>query len=140
MCAAASAPLLRGPSLSAVFHRPPRDYPPMLGPRELQVPLPPPSDDAIRISWVQGLLPLLGSLGMVGFALIYPNRLFLYVSIGMVAASVLASVGVIASQKRHSKRQARRQRASYAGFLDRTERTLRDAGEQQRLVGERLYP
>ncbi len=126
--------------MSAVFHRPPRDYPPLLGPRELPVPLPPPSDDAIRISWMQGLLPLIGSLGMVGFALIYPNRLFLYVSIGMVAASVFASVGVIASQKRQSKRQARRQRERYAAFLDRTERTLRDAAEEQRRVSERLYP
>ena len=43
---------------------------------------------------MQAMFPVIGSFSMVGFALVYRNRLFMYVAFGLVCLSLIFAFGM----------------------------------------------
>jgi len=88
----------------------------------------------------QVLLAGVGSLGMLGFALIGGNRLFLVVALLMLVATVGGSVGA----RRAQRRASRRRRAAVAGRWDSHLRErvaqVADAARVQRDALETAHP
>ena len=70
---------------SGAFHRPPRSFPPALPSEKIVIARPPTLSRRGASAFVQMVLPVLGSLGIVAFALIMPNKLFLIVAGAFVA-------------------------------------------------------
>jgi hypothetical protein len=59
------------------FHRPPREYPPAVPSERLRIAPPPVQPPPAHTSIIQLLFPVVGGLGMVGYALVYRNPTFL---------------------------------------------------------------
>jgi hypothetical protein len=80
------------------FHRPPRAYPAPVPAEPLRVAAPPTEQPPIHSSVLQVLMPLVGGVGLVGFAVVYRNTTFLYVPVGgtLVGAGVGALAGLAA--------------------------------------------
>ena len=89
---------------------------------------------------MQMLMPVLGTLGIVAFAFIVPNKLFLIVAGAFVAISIFSVVASYWAQRRSGKLSARAERRLYRAHLEQRERELEQVVRQQREVDERLYP
>ena len=66
------------------FHRPPREYPPAVPSERLRIAAPPTQPPPPTASTIQLLFPIVGGLGMVGYAFVYRNPTFLWVAGGML--------------------------------------------------------
>jgi len=86
------------------------------------------------------LLPALGSLGIVAFALVTPNKLFLIVAGAFVAISLLSVVASYWAQRRSGKISGRAQRRLYRRHLAEREELLDGIAREQRKVDAELYP
>ena len=128
------------PAHDRAFHRPPRDFPAPVPPDEIVIAAPPASHSGQRQTLLYVLFPIIGSLGIFAFALVYRNRLFLYVACAMVAITILFALGLHWSQKRQGKKAARRQRRRYREYLTERETLLADIAATQRASAERLLP
>ena len=106
-------------------HRPPRSHPRPVPATEFVIAAPPVVQGRFSATLMEVLFPVLGSLAMVAFAFIYPNKLFLFVACGFVALSIVFSVGMRLSQKRQGKKSARAQRMRYRAYLATCEAQLR---------------
>jgi hypothetical protein len=73
------------------FHRPPRAYPAAVPGEPMRIAAPPTEQPPIHSSVVQVLMPLVGGVGLVGFAVVYKNTTFLYVAGAMMVLMLLAS-------------------------------------------------
>jgi S-DNA-T family DNA segregation ATPase FtsK/SpoIIIE len=122
------------------FHRPPRAYPASVPGEPMRIAAPPTEQPPIHSSVVQVLMPLVGGVGLVGFAVVYKNTTFLYVAGAMMVLMLLASVGMRASQKRGVRKRAAAEARRYAKYLGERDRELAEAGDLQRAALERLYP
>ncbi len=122
------------------FHRPPREYPPAVPTEKLRIAAPPTQPTPPHTSIIQMLFPVVGGLGMIGYAFVYRNPTFLYVAGGMVAMMLLFSVGMRWSQKRGVRKRAAQEARKYAKYLREQEAELADAGDRQRAALARLYP
>jgi DNA segregation ATPase FtsK/SpoIIIE, S-DNA-T family len=93
---------------SLEFHRPARVFPVPVEYRDLTVPAPPQVPAPLDGGMAQALLPLLGSVGMVGFALMLGDRRFLIMAGIMAAAMVLSGAAArrIQVRRRRSTRDA----------------------------------
>jgi S-DNA-T family DNA segregation ATPase FtsK/SpoIIIE len=132
-------PIASGSDGQGAFHRPPRQFPPTIRTAEVVIARPPgPSRRGIGLG--QLLLPVLGTLGIVAFALIVPSRLFLIVAGAFVAISVASVVITFITQRRSGKRSARQQRLLYRRHLAEQEHLLQRVASEQRETAERLYP
>ncbi len=89
---------------------------------------------------IQILLPVLGSLGIVAFAVVTPNKLFLIVACVFVAIALLTALISAWTQRRSGKLSARNQRRLYRAHLAEREERLRVLAARQREIDERLYP
>ena len=89
---------------------------------------------------VQMVLPVLGTLGIVAFAVVMPNRLFLIVACVFVAISIVTVVATQWSQRRTGKRSARGARRLYRAHLARRDVSCSELAVRQREIDERLYP
>jgi S-DNA-T family DNA segregation ATPase FtsK/SpoIIIE len=89
---------------------------------------------------IQILLPVLGSLGIVAFAVVTPNKLFLIVACVFVAIALLTALISAWTQRRTGKLSARNQRRLYRAHLAEREERLRGLAARQREIDERLYP
>lgn len=89
---------------------------------------------------MQILLPALGTLGIVAFVVVMPNKLFLIVAAAFVLITLVSVAGTYWSQKRSGKLSARTQRRLYRAHLAQRELELEAIARQQREVAERLYP
>jgi S-DNA-T family DNA segregation ATPase FtsK/SpoIIIE len=122
------------------FHRPPRSFPPALRNGEVVIARPPVLSRRGVGGMLQMLLPALGSLGIVAFALVTPNKLFLIVAGVFVAISLLSVVASYWAQRRSGKISARAQRRLYRRHLAEREELLDGIAREQRKVDAELYP
>jgi DNA segregation ATPase FtsK/SpoIIIE, S-DNA-T family len=124
----------------ATFHRPPRDRPDPPPTDELRVHAPPTKPEPPTGGLMQAAFPALGSMGMVGFALVYRNTLFLYIAVGMVFLSILMVIGMRWSQARSVKKRRISNRRKYRAYLNSVERQLAEDANAQLVAADRLYP
>lgn len=124
----------------STFHRPPRAWPDPPPQDELHIHAPPVRPEPPAGGILQTLFPVLGSCTMLGFALVYHNRLFLYLALGMVCLSLLFALGMRWSQWRQFDSKRKQNRRKYRLYLTAVERQLSEDAEKQLVVGDRLYP
>jgi len=125
----------------ATFHRPPRDRPDPPPTEDLRLHAPPTKPEPpTGGGFMQAAFPALGSMGMVGFALVYNNRLFLYIAVGMVFLSILMVIGMRWSQARSVKKRRVSNRRKYRAYLSSVERQLAEDANTQLVTADRLYP
>jgi S-DNA-T family DNA segregation ATPase FtsK/SpoIIIE len=107
---------------------------------KLRIAAPPTQPAPPNASIIQLLFPIVGGLGMVGYAFVYRNPTFLYVAGGMLMLMLLFSVGMRWSQKRGVRKRAAQDARRYAKYLREQEGALAEAGDLQRGALARLYP
>jgi S-DNA-T family DNA segregation ATPase FtsK/SpoIIIE len=88
----------------------------------------------------QAVLPVLGSLGIVAFAIVEPSKLFLIMAAAFVGLALLTTIITQISQRRSGKRSARSERRLYRAHLAERRGRLEHAHVRQREIDERLYP
>lgn len=124
----------------STFHRPPRSFPPPVPKEPVRLAAPPVEPPSAQHSLIQTLFPVVGSVGLLGFALIYHNRTFLYIAVAMVLLMLVFSVALRWSQKRGVRKKAAADARRYGKYLREQERALGVAGERQREALARLFP
>ncbi len=122
------------------FHRPPRSFPPAVPAEKIVIARPPALSRRGAGGMVQMILPVLGSLGIVAFAFIMPNKLFLIVAGAFVAIAVISVVASHWAQRRSGKLSARAERRLYRAHLEERRARLEQVTIRQREIDERLYP
>jgi S-DNA-T family DNA segregation ATPase FtsK/SpoIIIE len=122
------------------FHRPPREYPPAVPSEKLRIAAPPTQPAPAHTSVIQLLFPIVGGLGMVGYAFVYHNPTFLFVAGGMLSLMLMFSIGMRWSQKRGVRKRGAQDARKYAKYLREQESELAEAGDLQRGALARLYP
>jgi S-DNA-T family DNA segregation ATPase FtsK/SpoIIIE len=122
------------------FHRPPRRWPEPVAEEQVVIAAPPHMLARARETLLYVLFPVVGSLGIFGFALAYHNTIFLYLAAAMVSVTVLFAFGLRWAQRRQGRQSARRQRRRYRAYLDRVEERLDGMARGQRASADRLLP
>ncbi len=122
------------------FHRPPRSFPPPVPKDPVRLAAPPVEPPSSQHSLIQTLFPVVGSVGLLGFALLYHNRTFLYIALAMVFLMLVFSVAMRFSQRRGVRKKAAADARRYAKYLREQDRAIGDAGERQRDALARLFP
>src|SRR5262245_26252167 len=128
------------PASGSAFHRPPREWPDSPPSNELHIHAPPTKPEPSTGGMMQALFPAIGSFGLLGFALVYHNPLFMYVALGMVCLSLLFAFGMRWSQVRSVKKRRARNRRKYRLYLTGVERDLGRDADLQLVAADRLYP
>ena len=67
-----------------IFHRPPREWPEPAPSEELRIHAPPTKPEPPTGGMVHAMFPAIGSFGLLAFALVYNNPLFMYIALGLV--------------------------------------------------------
>src|SRR4051794_13219621 len=122
------------------FHRPPRAYPAAVPTEPLKVASPPTQPQPTHTSIISSLMPILGGVGIVGFAIVYGNSAFLFIGMAMALLMVGAAFAMRASGKRGVRKRAAAEATRYATYLKTTDQELAQAAELQRAALTRLYP
>jgi len=122
------------------FHRPPRSFPRAVSGEAIVIAEPPARRRQGVSTLLQVLLPALGTLGIVAFAIVMPSTVFLVVAGAFIVVALVTSLGSYWVQRRSGKLSARTQRRLYRAHLDERERQLEVIADHQREVDERLYP
>ncbi|MBE2319678.1 type VII secretion protein EccCa [Solirubrobacter sp. CPCC 204708] len=122
------------------LHRPPRAYPPAVPSDKLRLAAPPTEPQPPQVGIISLLFPVVGGVGMLGFAIAYGSSTFLYIAGAMICLLLLFSIGMRWSQKRMVRKRAAADARRYADYLRQTDRELAVAGELQRGALARLYP
>ena len=78
------------------------------------------------------LFPVVGGVGMLGFALAYGSSTFLYIAGAMIVLLLAFSFGMRWSQKRGVRKRAAADARRYTDYLREQDRELARAGELQR--------
>ena len=89
---------------------------------------------------LQLVIPVIGTLGIVAFAVVIPNKLFLIMAAAFVGISIVTTLLNAYAQRRSGKRSARTERRLYRTHLQRRTRELTALQARQREIDERLYP
>jgi hypothetical protein len=92
------------------FHRPPREWPEPAPSEELRIQAPPTKPEPPSGGMVHAMFPAIGSFGLLAFALVYRNPLFMYIAIGLVCLSILLGFLIRWSQVRSVKKRRKRNR------------------------------
>ena len=116
------------------LHRPPRAYPPAVPSEPLRLAAPPQEPAPAHTGVIQTLFPVVGGLGMLGFALVYGKSAFMYIALAMVVLLIGFSVLMRWSQKRSVRKRAAEEARRYATYL--RERGQR-AGARRRAAARR---
>ncbi len=122
------------------FHRPPREYPPAVPSDRLRIAPPPTQPPPPHTSIIQLLFPVVGGVGLVGFAIVYRNSMFLIIAGAMIVLLLAFSIGMRWSQKRAVRKRAADEARRYAKYLRERDTELAEAGDLQRGALARLYP
>ena len=122
----------------AIFHRPPREWPEPPPSEPMRIHAPPTKPEPPSGGLMYALFPAMGSFGLLGFALVYRNPLFMYLALGMVCLSVLMAFGLRWSQTRSVKKRRQRDREKYRMYLTRVERDLGQDADAQLAAADRL--
>ncbi|HET9897341.1 MAG TPA: type VII secretion protein EccCa [Streptosporangiaceae bacterium] len=120
-------------------HRPERSWPhsPVPAPIELIAPPAPPDGGTGRLASV---LPMLGSLAMVGLAFLIHSLIYLVVIGGMVLAMVGGGLAASLSQRRSRARRWARTRQRYAAHLTAARAQAAAAALAQRDAAQACFP
>ena len=70
------------------LHRPPRDYPAPVPREPMRIAAPPVEPTPASSSLIQTLSPVIGGVGIFGFALVYGNKSLLYIGAAMMVLLV----------------------------------------------------
>ena len=89
-----------------ILHRPPRAYPPAVPQEPMRIAAPPVEPPPAQQSIIGLLFPVVGGVGLVGFALVYGNTSFLYIAGAMVVLLLAFSFGMRWSQQRAVRKRA----------------------------------
>ena len=121
------------------IHRPERSWPhpPVPGPIELIAPPAPPDDGTGKLA---SMLPLLGSVAMVGFAFLIHNLVYLIVIAVMVLAMVGAGLATSMSQRRRRARAWTATQHRYTAHLELVRAQAMAAAAAQRDAAEACFP
>jgi S-DNA-T family DNA segregation ATPase FtsK/SpoIIIE len=122
------------------LHRPARAYPPAVPSEPLRLAAPPIEQPPAQIGLIGTLMPVVGGVGMLGFALVYGKSAFMYIALGMVALMLVFSLAMRWSQKRAVRKRTAAEAKRYADYLRKVDMELARAGELQRGALARLYP
>ena len=89
---------------------------------------------------IQTLFPVVGGVGLLGFAIAFGNSLFLYIAGAMIVLMLGFSLAMRWSQRRGVRKRAAADARRYAAYLRERDDELAEAGELQRRALARLYP
>ncbi len=123
-----------------IFHRPPREWPEPAPSEDLRIHAPPTKPEPPTGGMVHAMFPAIGSFGLLAFALVYNNPLFMYIALGLVCLSILLAFLIRYSQVRSVKKRRKRNRRKYRMYLTRVERDLGRDADAQLAAADRLYP
>ena len=104
---------------------------------------PPPRLEAVppgTASWLQYLLPVLGSLGGLIFVATNPKPLYLVSGLLFTGGSVGMGVGMAVQQRMGARRKARAARAKYLEYLDGVRRQVQDVAAAQQAASTWAHP
>lgn len=121
------------------FHRPVRAWPLMVEPASIVLPPVPAGAAGPRRRWAQ-LLPMVGSLAMVGFALIVHSLLYFVVIVVMVVGMVGATLATQVVTARDERRGRTRARTRFREAVDAARDEARAAAGVQRAALVGLHP
>jgi S-DNA-T family DNA segregation ATPase FtsK/SpoIIIE len=130
---------------TALVHRPVRAHPPPVPGGDLTLAAPPmvgwaPSGLA---GWLPYLVPLVGSVGSVGFLFAMPGprpAWLLALVVGAAGASVVAGLALRLGERRATRRARRRERARYLAHLALTAVRADQLAAAQLTTAEHLHP
>lgn len=131
--------LARAPVGSRLVHRPARRWPAEPASRTLTLPPPPPRPEEPS-SRLARVLPLLGSLSVVAFALIVRSLLYLIVIAATVIAVVAGGLLTTALEQRRSRRRYARTAALYRDHVARLADEASEAAVAERAALLARYP
>lgn len=125
-----------------IFHRSARSYPGRLPEDEIVIAAPPtlPQTQGGGFSWLQLLVPLLGSATFLIFALIYPNPLFILAAGLMVVVMAGAAVLTQVAQRKSAQGQVKVNRSKYLQYIQQERIRLHDLAQRQQQLMNRLHP
>ena len=106
----------------------------------LRIAPPPTQPPPPHTSLIQILFPVVGGVGLVGFAIVYRSSAFLFIAGAMIVLLLAFSIGMRWSQKRAVRKRAADDARRYAKYLRERDIELAEAGELQRGALARLYP
>ena len=86
------------------------------------------------------LFPLMGGGGMIAYAYISGNVLFMYIAVGMMTLLIGLAVLMRYAQHRSHKKRRKADRRKYREYLREVEGRLSHDAERQREIADRLYP
>jgi DNA segregation ATPase FtsK/SpoIIIE, S-DNA-T family len=121
------------------IHRPERSWPHPPEPESIDL-VSPPSPPEGGGSVITSLLPLLGSVAMVGFAFLIHSLVYLIVIGGMVLAMVGAGLATNMTQRRGRARRWARTRHRYVAHLELARAQAAEAAAAQRDALEACFP
>jgi S-DNA-T family DNA segregation ATPase FtsK/SpoIIIE len=121
------------------IHRPERSWPHPPAPEAIELVAPPSPPDGGG-SMITSLLPLLGSVAMVGFAFLIRSLVYLIVIGAMVLAMVGAGLATNMTQRRTRARRWARTRQRYVAHLELARAHAAEAAAAQRDALEACFP
>ena len=127
-------------TISSTFHRPPREYPEPVPSEPLRLGPPPTVPAPPHYGVIQALFPVVGAVGILGFALVFGNSAFLWIALAMVVLLIGFSVALRWSQRRAVRMRAEADARRYIDYLRERDRELAAAGELQSAALDWFYP
>jgi DNA segregation ATPase FtsK/SpoIIIE, S-DNA-T family len=123
-----------------VFHRPARVHPEPVQAEPIIVSPPPTVPQPMHGTWLQLLLPVVGSLGIIGFALVYRNTVFLAVAAGIAVLTITLWIAIRVQQSRGAKVARRQAAARYRTYLSEQRTKIGEVASAQRRRLDHLFP
>ncbi len=121
--------------LTYSYNRLPRDEITILTPPVMQ-----PSQGGAG-TWIQILLPLVGSLGSFVFIVAYhPPLLILCAAVGVALLTVVMGIAMRFQQRYVVKKRERGERTKYLGYLEKVRTELKETAQLQLQVNLHLHP
>jgi S-DNA-T family DNA segregation ATPase FtsK/SpoIIIE len=125
------------------FHRPVRVLPPALPGNTVTLPAPLQDEQAAGSNgsmWMSLLLPLMSSVSLAAYMIIYRNPLLIALGISFVVFSIGVTVFIRYQMRDATKKSSSRQRGRYLHFLKEVRRAARTVSASQRLAAAWVHP
>lgn len=125
------------------FHRPTRALPPALPDQRVVLPAPPQTPQnsgATATTWLTLLLPLMSSISMAAYMVMYRKPLLIALGVVFVLISIGATVAVRYQMTSVTRQNKARQRERYLRYLTEVRQTARQVADGQRLAAGWLHP
>jgi len=128
--------------MDVIFHRPTRTYPEAPPTQEVVIVAPPmlASAGGAATSWLQFLVPIVGTAGALVFVVLYHNPLMLIIAGVTTALSVGLGIAMRLQQVFSGRSRRKADRARYLRYLAQQEAILQKVTAAQEAHDGRLYP